>query len=255
MELSEKSKNVQNMFDRISARYDFLNRLLSFQQDVRWRKALIGKLPKFERFTQNSASVSARENLTLIDVACGTGDVMLCAAQHRADYTIIKGFDISEGMIRNGMKRAAMQPFLGPETLHTNISFSQASAESLPVESNSAHALSISFGLRNVDNRAQALAEFYRVLKPNGQVFILEFFKSKNSLFAKIFDFYFKHILPQIGGLFSDRAAYQYLPNSVSTMPEGPEFKQHLTTAGFTNVTEICWLAGATRLFIATKPK
>jgi demethylmenaquinone methyltransferase / 2-methoxy-6-polyprenyl-1,4-benzoquinol methylase len=251
MELSDKSKNVQSMFDKISRRYDFLNRLLSFQQDVRWRNTLIQNLPMKGDFANDS------QGLKLIDVACGTGDVMLTAARKRPEYQEIRGYDISGGMISAGQTRADIKPFLRTEGkgVSARIEFFQASAESIPADSGSAHAVSIAFGLRNVDNRALALREFFRILKPNGKVFVLEFFKSNNSLFARIFDFYFKFVLPRIGGIFSDKAAYEYLPKSVSTMPEGSEFQRQLEETGFTNVKEVCWLAGATRLFIATKPK
>jgi demethylmenaquinone methyltransferase / 2-methoxy-6-polyprenyl-1,4-benzoquinol methylase len=92
------------------------------------------------------------------------------------------------------------------------------------------------------------------VLKPQGRLYVLEFFKSDRSLMAAAFDFYFKNVLPRIGGLFSDRSAYEYLPRSVSSMPSGPEFKTMLESSGFRVVEEVKWLFGATRLFVAEKP-
>jgi demethylmenaquinone methyltransferase / 2-methoxy-6-polyprenyl-1,4-benzoquinol methylase len=245
MELSEKSKKIQEMFDKISIKYDFLNRILSFSQDVKWRKVLVKNLPVAEDFKNSQA-------LTLVDVACGTGDVMFATAKNRPDYKIINGFDISAGMISAGMIRKELKPYLKENS--GSISFAQASAENLPLANNSAQAVSISFGLRNVDNRNAALKEFFRILTPSGKVLILEFFKSNSTLFSKIFDFYFKKILPKIGGFFSDKSAYAYLPQSVSSMPSASIFKKQLEETGFTHVKEICWLAGTTRLFIATKP-
>lgn len=232
--LSEKSKQVQEMFDRIAPRYDLLNRMLSARQDVRWRNVLVAQLP------QVPAGCGV-----LYDVACGTGDVMFQVERKRPDYTVFKGFDISARMLECACQRA--------EAKQKNFQFVQASAEKIPAESESANAVSISFGLRNVDVRSNALAEFYRVLKPGGRLLVLEFFEAESTFFAKIFDFYFKNVLPRIGGLFSDRAAYEYLPRSVATMPSAAEFNKMLLTAGFAEVTETRWLAGATRLFVAQK--
>lgn len=153
MRLSEKSQRVQTMFDKIAHRYDLLNRLLSARQDVRWRKALAKSLP-----------LQTDRQGILYDVACGTGDVMLTVAKQRADYAQLRGFDISFEMLRKGESR----PDLGKWVRKSNLrcAFTQASAEALPADTASAHAVSIAFGLRNVDNREQALREMFRVLKP-----------------------------------------------------------------------------------------
>jgi demethylmenaquinone methyltransferase/2-methoxy-6-polyprenyl-1,4-benzoquinol methylase len=241
MRLSEKSQRVQTMFDKIAHRYDLLNRLLSARQDVRWRKALAKSLP-----------LQTDRQGILYDVACGTGDVMLTVAKQRADYAQLRGFDISFEMLRKGESR----PDLGKWVRKSNLrcAFTQASAEALPADTASAHAVSIAFGLRNVDNREQALREMFRVLKPGGRVLILEFFQPHSTLFAKAFDFYFKSVLPRVGGMISDRDAYQYLPASVGSMPSAEAFAQTLREIGFINVTQQMWLSGATRLFVADKP-
>ncbi|WP_186649151.1 bifunctional demethylmenaquinone methyltransferase/2-methoxy-6-polyprenyl-1,4-benzoquinol methylase UbiE [Fluviispira vulneris] len=234
MILSDKSLQVQKMFDKISRKYDFLNRLLSAGQDIRWRNYMIKKLPKVEN-----------KSGTLYDIACGTGDVLFSTAILRNDYTNLTGFDISNGMLEQAKARGKAK--------FSHIHFIQASAESIPVNSNSADAVTISFGFRNVDQREKALQEFHRILKPSGTLFILEFFPSKNTFMSKLFDFYFKKILPKIAGLFSDKSAYEYLPNSVSTMPDGDEFKNTLKEMGFIEIEQKCWLTGATRLFKAVK--
>ncbi len=234
--LSEKSIQVQKMFDKISNKYDFLNRLLSAGQDIRWRNKMITSFPK-----------SLTRSGILYDVACGTGDVLFHTLAKRKDFKEFYGFDISIGMLEQARLRAKKSDNL------QNIHFVQASAEILPVESETADCLTISFGLRNVDNREVALKEFQRVLKKSGTLYVLEFFKADNTLFAKFFDFYFKKILPKIGGIFSDRTAYEYLPNSVSTMPSAENFEKMLCDIGFTSIEQTKWLGGATRLFKATK--
>ncbi len=234
MVLSAKSTQIQVMFDKISNRYDLLNRLLSAGQDTRWRNKMITSMPKVKN-----------KNGILYDIACGTGDVLFNAKSKRNDYTEFIGFDISEGMLSQARKRANKK--------YPDIQFIQASAEEIPAQNESADCLSISFGFRNVDNREVALREFHRVLKNDGTLFILEFFQAENTILAKLFDLYFKKILPKIGGTLSDKAAYEYLPQSVSTMPTGSQFKKILTDIGFVEVEQTLWLGGATRLFKAVK--
>ena len=234
MVLSEKSTQIQMMFDKISKRYDFLNRLLSAGQDTRWRNKMIKDMPKIKN-----------KNGTLFDIACGTGDVLFNAKSKRNDYSEFIGFDISDGMLTQARNRAKRK--------YPDIKFIQASAEKIPMENASADCLTISFGLRNVDNREVALKEFHRILKNGGTLFVLEFFQAENTILAKLFDLYFKKILPKIGGLLSDKAAYEYLPQSVSTMPAGSQFKKILSDIGFIEIEQTLWLGGATRLFKAVK--
>ena len=234
MILSEKSIQIQNMFDKISKRYDLLNKLLSAGQDIKWRNKMIRTMPTIKN-----------KNGTLFDIACGTGDVLLNTKAKRNDYSNYIGFDISEGMLNQAQVRSKLKNY--------DCKFVQASAEQIPVENKSADCISISFGLRNVDNREKALQEFHRILKDGGTLLILEFFPSESTFFAKIFDFYFKNILPKIGGLLSDKAAYEYLPKSVSTMPLAKDFKEILLNIGFIEIEQTLWLGGATRLFKAVK--
>jgi demethylmenaquinone methyltransferase/2-methoxy-6-polyprenyl-1,4-benzoquinol methylase len=232
LELSPKSQQIQKMFDTISPKYDFLNRLLSFRQDVRWRNYLVKSLPKVPD-----------KNGVLYDVACGTGDVVTACLKKRMDYRTFIGFDISQGMLNHAIERDKLN----------QIRFVQASAESLPTPEESAHCVTIAFGLRNVDNREKALKEFHRVLKKDGCLIVLEFFPSQNSFFKRIFQFYFKTILPFVGGLFSDKKAYNYLPNSVETMPSALEFKSLLEKSNFYQVESRGWLSGSTMIFKCMK--
>jgi demethylmenaquinone methyltransferase/2-methoxy-6-polyprenyl-1,4-benzoquinol methylase len=232
LDLSEKSQQIQTMFNKISPKYDFLNSLLSFGQDTRWRNALLKQLP----------CIPTKDGI-LIDVACGTGDVVLAVLKKRKDFVKLYGFDISQGMLDRAYART---PYQG-------VSYSLASAEKLPSKDNTADVVTIAFGLRNVDDRVKALEEFHRILKPTGTLFVLEFFPAKNSLFRSLFQFYFKKILPMVGGLFSDKDAYAYLPQSVKTMPSAIEFEEQLKLQGFDKITKTSWLAGSTVLFRCVK--
>jgi len=232
LNLSQKSQQIQNMFDKISPRYNFLNRLLSFGQDTRWRKYLIQNIP-----------ISQKNNGILYDVACGTGDIFNSFIRKRTDYKSLVGFDISEGMLAVAKVRNR-----SPQIKHI-----LASAEQLPVKEQTADCLTIAFGLRNVDNREKALNEFYRVLKKGGTLLVLEFFPAQNSFFQNLFNFYFKKILPTVGGIFSDKSAYSYLPHSVKSMPNADEFSSLLVATGFTQIKSKGWLSGSTMLFKCTK--
>ena len=232
LNLSEKSQEIQTMFDKISPRYNFLNRLLSFGQDTRWRKCLIKNIP-----------VQENKDGVLVDVACGTGDVIYSFNKKRTDYKSILGLDISQGMLNQSRLR----------NNSLKIKHIQASAEQLPLESESANCITIAFGLRNVEHREQALKEFHRVLKTGGALLVLEFFPAKNSHFQTLFNFYFKKILPRIGGLFSDKSAYTYLPHSVKSMPTQEEFTLLLTQIGFSQMECTSWLSGSTMLFKCIK--
>jgi demethylmenaquinone methyltransferase/2-methoxy-6-polyprenyl-1,4-benzoquinol methylase len=239
-ELSAHSKNISQMFDKISRRYDFLNRLLSFRQDVKWRRIMIHRLPQALPPSQG----------VLVDVATGTGDVVFQTSKLRPDYKEFWGIDISPGMLQVAEQRKGTE-FEGLS--HKAVEFRWGSAEDVPLQSDLADALTISFGLRNVDDRNKALADFLRVLKPSGKLLVLEFFEPSQKWMGILFHMYFHYILPVIGGIFSDKKAYQYLPNSVKSMPSGNQFKSQMENLGFGQVKETRFLFGAVRLFEASK--
>ena len=154
---------VAAMFDRISDRYDFLNRLLSARQDLRWRKILVSMIP-------------TRKGGTYLDMATGTGDVLLAATKSHPEYATFIGADISKGMLDVADKKAQA---IG---LSNRTGWQVMSAETITLDSNSVDCASISFGLRNVINKEKSLTEFARVLKPGGLFLILEFFLIKHLL-------------------------------------------------------------------------
>jgi demethylmenaquinone methyltransferase/2-methoxy-6-polyprenyl-1,4-benzoquinol methylase len=223
---------VAAMFDRISKRYDFLNRLLSLRQDVRWRNHLVACTPQ-------------KINGVFVDVATGTGDVALTVGQIRPEYTRIVGVDISEGMLSFARTKTPSED--------TRFEWLTMSAESLQLPNQSADALSISFGLRNVVDKSKALSEFSRVLKPQGHLMILEFFTPTTGIFAALFQWYFHRVLPVIGKLLSEKEAYEYLPKSVASFYSPKELREELKKRGFSIITEKNFLFGACRLVHSKK--
>lgn len=207
-----KKEQIEQMFDAIAPRYDFLNRLLSMRIDTIWRKKLV----------KRALEVAPT---CILDVACGTGDLSIMLAKkikNRVPEVQVVGLDLSSGMVAMGKKKPIVNE-LGIELL-------VGDAEKLPFENQSFDLVTCAFGVRNFGNLRIGLSEIRRVLKPNGTLLILEFSKSKNPLFR----FYFKHILPTVGGWISkDKRAYDYLPRSVNEFLCGEKFVSLLGEIGF----------------------
>jgi demethylmenaquinone methyltransferase/2-methoxy-6-polyprenyl-1,4-benzoquinol methylase len=227
---------VAAMFDRISGRYDFLNRLLSARQDVRWRSKLVSMVPH-------------RPGGHYLDMATGTGDVLLSVARARREYASFTGADISKGMLSFAADKVAS------DVAKEKIRWEVMSAERITLPDASQDCASIAFGLRNVVNKEKALSEFARVLKPDAVLLILEFFTPTRGLMSKAFQFYFHHVLPKIGKLFSDQEAYTYLPKSVASFYSPVELRDSLQAKGFEVEAEINYLFGACRLVKCRIPK
>jgi demethylmenaquinone methyltransferase / 2-methoxy-6-polyprenyl-1,4-benzoquinol methylase len=225
---------IANMFNRIAPRYDFLNALLSAKQDKRWRKSMISMAP-------------FRPNGKLLDVATGTGDVLIEAMSQHKEYSEFYGTDISKQML--SIAKNKVQNLEQSEKSQ----FSLMSAESLKLPDSTFDCLTISFGLRNVVRREVAINEFNRVLKPGGSLLILEFFIPKRGPLARLFQFYFHQILPVIGGIFSDKSAYKYLPESVGSFYEYEELRDVLYSSGFVINQSKKFLFGSCRIVNAIK--
>lgn len=215
--LSDKGEKIQQMFGAIAPRYDFLNRLLSFGVDRRWRKKAV-RLLKY------------REGSRVLDVATGTGDVALEIARTTPPSVRITGADFCREMVALGLDKAAQSPYAG------RIDFKVAPCEDLPFANNTFDSITIAFGIRNVVDRKLGLAEMWRVLRPGGRMIILEFSTPRSPLFRQIYTFYFRRLLPVVGGLLSRYNAYKYLPDSVLEFPSQEEFSCMMSAAGFRNI-------------------
>jgi len=238
MNKDQKQEKIVSMFDEIASTYDMTNRVLSMGIDKSWRKKGCDKT--LELLDRN-------KDLTVLDVACGTGD-MLQWWKSRGEIAGVTfkrfiGVDPSEGMLEVAKEKVDYAEFI------------VAKAQDMPVEENTADILSISYGIRNVVDRQEAINEFYRVLKPGGMVVILEFTKrDKSGLKGKIVDFYMHKILPTIGGLVSrNYEAYRYLPDSIEGFLTTEMLQQELESAGFTMQYTQAFSMGISTLLIAKK--
>ena len=232
---SSKKEEVEQMFDNIAHKYDFLNHFFSLGIDILWRKKAI-------RLIQKSNPKQ------ILDVATGTGDFAILTAKQYADVDAITGIDISEGMLEVGRKKVQ------EKNLQQKISFKKADSESLPYADASFDAVTVAFGVRNFENLELGITEMYRVLRPGGVIAIIEFSKPKQFPIKHLFGFYFKWIMPTIGNWLSkDSRAYTYLPESVDAFPEGEAFKSILSKIGFSKVQIISLSGGIASIYFATK--
>lgn len=228
-----KKQQVARMFDSISGKYDFLNHFLSLGIDIRWRKKAIRQLAK------------SKPKL-ILDVATGTGDFAVETLKLNPDKVI--GVDISEGMLEVGRKK------MKERGIDHKIDLRLGDSENLPFEENKFDAVIVAFGVRNFENLEKGLAEMQRVLKPGGQLVVLEFSKPRVFPFKQLYNFYFKFVLPKIGRLVSrDSAAYTYLPESVQAFPDGADFTNILNRIGFNNTTCQSLTFGISSLYTGTK--
>jgi len=235
---SQKQGKIVSMFDDIAPTYDTANRVLSMGIDIAWRK----------RACSESFAILGEDTLlNIVDVACGTGDMMnhwLQGAKRRGIVVEnIVGVDPSEGMLT-----VAKEKF-------PNFSYHTAAATSLPFEDSSVDIISISYGLRNVVNRKEALDEFHRVLRPGGVLVILEFMKNEQENFLyTIRNWYLNRLLPKIGGFISSNyEAYHYLPNSIGDFITVQGLHTELEAHGFSVAFTKSFSMNISSLVIAKK--
>ncbi len=230
-EASKKSQ-VEDMFDNIAGKYDFLNRLLSMNIDVLWRKKLVKMLKQ-------------DQPKKVLDVATGTGDLAITV--HNGTGAEIVGLDLSQKMLDVGIEKVKKN------NLQDKITMVKGDAENLPFEDNKFDAVTVAFGVRNFENLEKGLDELRRVVKEDGNVYILEFSKV-DGFFGSIYMFYFKNILPRIGKLVSkDHRAYTYLPDSVNAFPSGAIMRSILYERGFKTVVYTKLSLGIATIYKATK--
>jgi demethylmenaquinone methyltransferase/2-methoxy-6-polyprenyl-1,4-benzoquinol methylase len=232
--LSRKGEHIQAMFGSIASRYDLLNRLLSFGIDTRWRRFAV-------------SLIKSPADGCVLDIATGTGDVALEIAATTPSSVSIVGIDFCKEMIEIAAVKAERSNYA--ERIHYAI----APCEAIPFPDGSFDSVTIAFGIRNLDNRIQGLQEMYRILKTGGRVIILEFSTPRSKIVKIVYHWYFRHLLPIIGGLFSRFDAYKYLPDSVLEFPTQAEFLLTMAEAGFLNLIHHTRTFGIVSIYVGEK--
>jgi demethylmenaquinone methyltransferase/2-methoxy-6-polyprenyl-1,4-benzoquinol methylase len=238
----EAAARVQEMFGRIAPRYDFLNHLLSFSLDKIWRR----------RTARQFLHILRRPDARVLDLCCGTGDLAFAldrarskAIGERRDQMLpVVGSDFVQGMLERAREKNL--------EARRSVVFAAADAMGLPFSDASFDLVTTAFGFRNLANYEHGLREFARVLKPGGELGILEFSEPSSGVFAGIFRLYFRHILPRIGGAISGNSeAYKYLPGSVSKFPAPAELAALMEKTGFQGIRIASWNFGSVILHSA----
>jgi demethylmenaquinone methyltransferase/2-methoxy-6-polyprenyl-1,4-benzoquinol methylase len=228
-----KKEQVAKMFDTISGNYDGLNRIISLGIDVKWRKEVV-------------AIVGKNNPKQILDIATGTGDLVLMMTKLKADRIV--GLDISPGMLDVGIQKIAKA------NLSDKIEMLVADSEEMPFEDHTFDAITVSFGVRNFANLDKGIKEIARVLKPTGVLVILETSNPVKFPFKQGYKLYTNLFLPVVGKLFSkDKVAYSYLSKSANSFPFGEAFNNILQKNGFPNTEHKPVTFGVATIYTARK--
>lgn len=228
----KEKENIGSLFNRIAGSYDRFNHLSSAGIDRLWRRQTVRAMRPAEK---------------VLDVAIGTGDLaILMCKKEKAQQ--VDGIDLSSEMMRIGANKASRAG------LADRIRFSEGSALEMPYADNSFDALTCAYGIRNFSDSDKGLQEFYRVLKPGGQLLILEFSYPENRFIAWLYDFYFNHIMTLLGRMMTkDKAAFHYFYSSVKNFMWGEEMLSHIREAGFSDACYRTQTFGISTLYTAYK--
>jgi demethylmenaquinone methyltransferase/2-methoxy-6-polyprenyl-1,4-benzoquinol methylase len=225
---------VRGMFGRIAGHYDLLNHLLSFNLDRRWRA----------RAVERVAAAIERQGSRVLDLCCGTGDVLLALERRRG--AAVFGSDFCHPMLVEASRKITARRHHSP--------LFEADALALPLADASLDVITIAFGFRNLANYQKGLEELLRVLKPGGVAAILEFSQPTNRLFGAFYQIFSTRVLPSIGGMVSDsREAYAYLPESIRKFPGAEALAEQIRDAGFSRVEFERMTGGAVALHLGWK--
>ncbi|MDR1500856.1 MAG: bifunctional demethylmenaquinone methyltransferase/2-methoxy-6-polyprenyl-1,4-benzoquinol methylase UbiE [Prevotella sp.] len=229
-----KGAQVERMFDSIAENYDTLNRTMSMGIDISWRKKGLSMLKKLNP-------------QTILDIATGTGDLAIQAYDILKPQSIL-GIDISEGMMEVGRKKVAKAG------LSDKISFAKEDCMALSLPDNSFDAAMVAFGVRNFEDLDKGLKEILRILKPGGQLMILELTVPSHFPMKQGYWLYTNLFIPTIGRIISkDKTAYSYLPKSIQAFIQGKDMTNTLLKNGFSEVSYKTYTMGTCSMYLATK--
>jgi demethylmenaquinone methyltransferase/2-methoxy-6-polyprenyl-1,4-benzoquinol methylase len=230
----EAARWVRGMFSRVACRYDLLNHLLSLNVDRYWRA----------RSAHRLAAYLHRPGAQVLDICCGTGDLLLALEAERGGPVL--GSDFCHPMLEGARRKLARR--------RSDSGVFEADALQLPVPDDSLDLITAAFGFRNLANYEKGLAEMRRVVKPGGAAAILEFSQPPGRVFAGLYNFYSRRVLPAIGAVISgDATAYRYLPESVAKFPAPEGLAQAMRRAGFHKVSFERMTGGIVTLHIGEK--
>ncbi len=228
-----KKEKVQNMFNNIADRYDFLNHFLSFGIDYYWRNRVL-------------KIIKSKQPENILDIATGTGDLAILASKAKAKQII--GIDISEEMLKVGQEKVKKK---GLDQL---IKLQLADSEDLPFDDNHFDLAMVAFGVRNFDNLEKGLGEIRRVLKDGGTLIVLEFSQPQKFPMKQLYSFYSNHILPLLGKIISsDSRAYSYLPESVKRFPAFGDFTEIMQKVGYKKTSWTALTSGIASIYVGEK--
>jgi demethylmenaquinone methyltransferase/2-methoxy-6-polyprenyl-1,4-benzoquinol methylase len=235
--IDKREVRIRGMFGHIAPRYDFLNHLLSLQVDRYWR-------------WRTTRLVPPAGDGPVLDLCTGTGDLALAYDRAAGGAVPIVGADFCHPMLERAAFKTARARAVD------RIRYVEADAQHLPFADNTFQIAAVAFGLRNVTDTDQGIAEMVRVVRPGGRVAILEFSQPRGRFFGGLYQFYFRRVLPIIGQLISrsEDSAYRYLPASVLEFPDGEALADRLRRHG---LVEVCWHSltlGIATLYVGTKP-
>ena len=228
---SEKRQYVNTMFARIAHRYDLMNRVMTGGQDIRWRRLMV---------QEAALSPGGR----FLDVATGTGDVAFEALRQQPELALVVGADFTLPMMAVGQTRARGRPvrWTGADTMR------------LPFPDDTFDAVGSAFLMRNVTQVVAALAEQRRVTRPGGRVLVLDVPRPPDSLWGRVFRFYFHQIVPRLGGLISGQPdAYTYLPRSADAFVRPDELAATMEAVGLRHVRYRMLMLGTVALHVGVK--
>lgn len=231
---ADASRKVREMFTQIAPRYDLLNHILSLEMDRMWRS----------RTAKMLAPILEREGAKILDLCCGTGDLAFALARRAKGR--VWGADFAHTMLVRAREKS-----LGASAANGQraVPFVESDALRLPFADGSFDLVTAAFGFRNLANYEAGLLEMRRVLKAGGTIAILEFTEPKPGWFGDLYRWYFRAVLPRLGGMISgDRAAYTYLPKSVARFFQPEELKELMLQSGFAGVEARVWTGGTVAL-------